>query len=104
MIQYFRNSLLLGLALEGRLRGEEDIKNDSAAPDVALIGEIALYDLRGKITDRAHQIFTPDFGPGHFKSSAEVKQLQINLFAAGIVFNLLDKHHVLQLDVPMHDA
>lgn len=94
MGEYLVEGIFLAFALEGGLGGEEDVEDDSAAPEVAAVGEVALDDLRGHVAHGPHQLAALHLWTHQLAGSAEVQELDFYLIVRRVVLNLLDEHHV----------
>ena len=71
--QYFVDCIFFFLALERRLRGKQDMQDNSATPEIAFISEKPLDYLRRHIAQRSNQIATFDLVFHHPVSSPKVQ-------------------------------
>ena len=90
------NDLLIGLSVERRLSAEQDVEDDTDAPDIALFSVGALDDFRSEIVggakDTVHGVLVVDAARG-----AKVDKFD------DLVMLVL-KVYVLRLDITMHNA
>lgn len=83
MRQYFADRIFSFLTLEWRLRSQQDMHDDSAAPKITLISEKPLDDLRSHIAHSPDQITTFDLALSHPISSPKIQQFDLDLIHSG---------------------
>ena len=90
------NDLLIGLTVEGRLSAEQDVKDDTDAPDIALFSVGTLDDFRSEIVggtkDTVHGVLVVDAARG----------TEIDKFDDLVMLVL--EVDVLRLDITVHNA
>ena len=103
MLEDLFKGIFLFLALEGRLGGEQDIEDDSAAPQVTFACEKTSYDLRRHIADCPYQFVAFDFGTGQFIGCSKVEQLDFYLFSSGLLIEFCIEDNIFEFDISMHN-
>jgi hypothetical protein len=104
MGKYLLQSVILLFALEGRLGGEQNIKHNSATPDITFFSKVAFNYLGRHITDSTNKVITPHLRLSHLAGSPKIQQFEIDLIGGGTFFYLSDKHHVFEFDIAVHDV
>lgn len=91
------------LAFEGRFRCKQDVEDDSTAPNIAFVSEKTSDYFRGHITHSSHQLTAFHFGAGQFIGGSKVKQLDLYLFASGLLIDFGIEDNIFEFDVSMYD-
>lgn len=100
MSQYFVDRIFFFLALEWRLRSQQDMHDDPTAPKIALISEKPLDDLRRHVAHRPNQITTLDLAFSHPIRSPKIQQFDLDLIHSRPL-QFIDKHNIFQFDIAM---
>ncbi len=102
MSQYLLKRIFLFLTFEGRLRSQQNIKNNSTTPQIAFICKVSFNNLRSHIAHCSNQFVTLHFRLSQLTSSPKIKQLNLNIISCSMVLHFFNKDHILQLDVSMN--